>query len=814
MNNISMANMNAMGGPVGGGHMPMGMNNGAMAQAVQQMPPQQQQQFRTILNTYIYDYLLKEGLYDTARSFLSTDQPLNVHKDSPGRRRDENGNLLNGVGDDPMDTDSKDEFEKRPSDLPSPNVPQGSGSESGFLYEWFCLFWDMLHAQRNKPGGNPQVGQYINHTQQQNRLKQSQQQEMLRQMRPDQGMQFNPAMMRNMPNGMQLAANKNNLARTAMANNQNNPQQAMAMMQQQVKQNQIQRDPSDMDGNRRPASPSSADNAPSPSKRQRLEGNTPFNQQQGGAMMSNGRPQPQGMPGQQMANAPNNAAAQAATQLLVANGINPQTLSAQQFQNFQTQPPQAQQKSIQTYSQTLQQHHGQQMPNKGMANPGNPQGQGSPMMPQGPNGADLNNFYNANELAGPGGMRPGGPGNGQGGSNHALQDYQMQLMLLEQQNKKRLMMARQEQDSMGGMAPRGDGPGGPPGPNGQPFPDTSPQGSRPGASPNPSEQMKRSTPQMNPAGIPSPLPEGAQSRGSPNPMNFMPGSNMDPQHFFNNGQMNGAMRPPSSHPNQPFNGQMNQQMMAAQRQAQGVQGGPQMQWQGGPNGANPIVPQGPQGQVQGTPQQRAMPPPSAPAPGGAPNGRTQPSPPAQSNAAPPTPQQANKPAPKKNNAKNAKGKAAAQKKSNANTGATPVAEASQEPEPPTPATPITPINPQSFSKNGQNAAGAQPVPNAQTSAPPAPASVAPQAQPDPSAGYGIGNSGMVSLAMRISFDSANPEKVEYNDQTLIFADPITSDNVLQDFDFDSFLHDGDGGDGGFDFNPSFDMQGTGEIVTE
>ena len=33
----------------------------------------------------------------------------------------------------------------------------------------------------------------------------------------------------------------------------------------------------------------------------------------------------------------------------------------------------------------------------------------------------------------------------QGG--HALQDYQMQLMLLEQQNKKRLLMARQEQES-------------------------------------------------------------------------------------------------------------------------------------------------------------------------------------------------------------------------------------------------------------------------------------------------------------------------------------------------------------------------------
>ncbi|KAF2823081.1 hypothetical protein CC86DRAFT_409849 [Ophiobolus disseminans] len=34
--------------------------------------------------------------------------------------------------------------------------------------------------------------------------------------------------------------------------------------------------------------------------------------------------------------------------------------------------------------------------------------------------------------------------------NRALQDYQMQLMLLEQQNKKRLLMARQEQDNMMG----------------------------------------------------------------------------------------------------------------------------------------------------------------------------------------------------------------------------------------------------------------------------------------------------------------------------------------------------------------------------
>jgi hypothetical protein len=35
------------------------------------------------------------------------------------------------------------------------------------------------------------------------------------------------------------------------------------------------------------------------------------------------------------------------------------------------------------------------------------------------------------------------------GGNHSLQDYQMQLMLLEQQNKKRLLLARQAQDNQG-----------------------------------------------------------------------------------------------------------------------------------------------------------------------------------------------------------------------------------------------------------------------------------------------------------------------------------------------------------------------------
>ncbi len=60
----------------------------------------------------------------------------------------------------------------------------------------------------------------------------------------------------------------------------------------------MQRDPSEMDGNRaRPASPGGTENAPSPPKRPRLDGGTPFNPGQA-VMMPNGRPG-QGMPGQQ-----------------------------------------------------------------------------------------------------------------------------------------------------------------------------------------------------------------------------------------------------------------------------------------------------------------------------------------------------------------------------------------------------------------------------------------------------------------------------------------------------------------------------------
>ncbi|KAH8808081.1 SOM1 protein [Xylogone sp. PMI_703] len=787
MNNVNMGGMvNTMGAPVAAG-IPMANNGQAGAAVRQQMPTNDQ---RSLLNTYIYEYFLRNEMYDCARSLLQTDQTMNVPKDSPGRRRDENGNPVgNGTGGE--DGDNKDDIDmKRPDDLPAPNLPKEC-PESCFLYEWWCLFWDMFNAQRGKGEGR-NVLQYVAHTQHQSRMRQEHQQNMLRAMRPEMMPQYQQ-MMRN-PQGMNM--NQNEIARKAMQNNRNATPQQMQMLQQ--KQQQMQRDPSDMDGNRqqRPQSPGSAENAPSPSKRPRLEGGAPFNPQQ--QMMPNGRQASGGIPGQQVGDTgPSNPLQ--ATHMQLANGFDPNNLTAQQFQAFQSGAnPAGQAKTIAAYQANLTQHQQSQMPGKGMPNPGGPQNQSSPMMPQGQDGSAIAGYYNAGEV-GPNGLRAAPGGQPGGGGNHALQDYQMQLMLLEQQNKKRLMMARQEQDNM--TIPRTDGGApGAIGPNGQPFQGTSPQGPRSVNSPNPTDQMKR-TPLMNPAGIPSPLPEG-QSRGSPSAMNFgVPGNQMDPNMAPPMYKMNGmegnmaqgmpnGMRPPSSHP-AGFNGQMTpqqQQLMRAQQQQQQQQQ-QAANWQAGPNGAAMIQQpsqQGPGQPAMGTPQQRAMPPPSAPAANAAANGR--PSSP-QQGAAPPTPQQANKANPKaKKDTKDTKAKRATKKASgaNLNSGATPSGDATQEPATPTPATPITPVAPQPFTNKGPNGA-VQPVTNGQATTTPANVNVTQQQpqQPDGGLVFNLDNTG---------FEMSNFE----------FTGPSAGNgDVLQDFDFDSFLHNDDQDMQNFTFDTAF-----------
>ncbi|KAJ9353267.1 hypothetical protein DTO280E4_7456 [Paecilomyces variotii] len=753
MNQMNVGGMNpGAGGPVGG--IPM-INSASTAPRDGAMHNVQETMINH-LNTYIYDYFLKRGYHDCARALVQDESiKLNTEgptKTSPGHRRDGDAN---GVDGDTMMGDSKDgEKIKIPDDLPRPNLPSDS-QQSSFLLDWFSLFWDIFWAQR-KRGNSNDAKQYLQHTQNMMRLREQQQSHLLRQ-QPMMPGQMGQQIMRR--NGMVP-----NLQKTVLQNNSALTQQQIAQFQkQQMMQQQMQRDQSDMDMNgHRPQSPSSAENAPSPSKRPRLEG-AHMNGQQ---MPPNGRGQGQGMPGH-----PNPQT------LLMQNGITPARMNPAQYQAFQQSGPAAQQKSIQG------------MPN-GLMNPGVMPNQGDLMpMPDGQGMLPMGDFYNANGQMGQ--VRPGMQTPGGQNGNHALQDYQMQLMLLEQQNKRRLMMARQEQDSMA----RADGQP-MPGQQGLP-PGTSPQGSRTGTSPNPNE-MKRGTPKMPQTGLPPGSPSAGDARGSPASMNFN-GGQMPPEMggpFFMKNMQEGmmgpnGMRPPSSNPafSGPQMGQPIQQHAGAGNRVPGgnwqqQQQAQQQQAQQGPQG-QPMVPQQSpvnQPQAAGTPQDRAgaMGPPQAPAAGGANAGRTQPSSP-QTSGAPPTPQQANKPPPKgKKDAKDSrkrpkKGTAAA----NANAAATPSSEA-EPPPTPTPSTPITPQHPNSFNKAGgtnvTNAAPQQP-----TSAP-APQPMA-QQQPDPS---------------QQSFNDLNiPDPSTFN---LDFS-ALENPDILENFDFDTFLNT-DADTAGFGFDPN------------
>lgn len=329
-----------------------------------------------------------------------------------------------------------------------------------------------------------------------------------------------------------------------------------------------------------------------------------------------------------------------ASQMLMNNNIHPDSLTPAQFQTFQAQNPAVQVKSMQVFIQNNRNGNRQGMPTPGMP------GQGSPTMP-----SDF-------DLGGPGvpqymndqvmmrGSLP--PGNATGG-NHALQDYQMQLMLLEQQNKIRLLKARQEQDTT-------SRPDGQPVPGGPGYPPVmSPSGSRSGPSPGPNEQGKRGgTPKMGASGLPgSPMPDGSmpQARGSPAALGFT-GQIPAEMHYPMNGMSavgpNGLRLPPSSHPGQMGAGPFPpQQQLEAIRQTQAAGRMPNGQWsQGLPQGQAPMMQpsQAPPPAQIGTPHQRnAMPPPQA-VPAGATANGARPSSPAQ--GAPPTPQAPNKPNPK------------------------------------------------------------------------------------------------------------------------------------------------------------------------
>lgn len=141
----------SMGGPVGGGQ-PMNIgtpNSGGL--------PEPQNYIRR-LNTAIYDHLLRNQLFDTARSFYK--QVVDIEtveiKKSPSQRQN-NQQQANGVDDaNAMDLDGN-EIRDKPDDLPLP-IPLGPAP---FLQDWWCQFWELHHEARQKGRRNPATLTYI-----------------------------------------------------------------------------------------------------------------------------------------------------------------------------------------------------------------------------------------------------------------------------------------------------------------------------------------------------------------------------------------------------------------------------------------------------------------------------------------------------------------------------------------------------------------------------------------------------------------------------------------------------------------------------
>ncbi|KAH7118507.1 hypothetical protein EDB81DRAFT_242450 [Dactylonectria macrodidyma] len=168
-----------------------------------------------------------------------------------------------------------------------------------------------------------------------------------------------------------------------------------------------------------------------------------------------------------------------------------------------------------------QANHNKPIPNASCSQP-----QDSQLVPYAPDGTTLKAFYNSGEM-GLGDMASGTPGaEASSGSHRALQEYQIQLLWMEQQNKKELIRTRQDASGLlgndevpGGRVSPG-ATGGPAGPNARPFQGVPLQKARPEASYNVADQMECGTRRMSSTGVGSHLPKISQSRGSPNSINF------------------------------------------------------------------------------------------------------------------------------------------------------------------------------------------------------------------------------------------------------------------------------------------------------
>jgi hypothetical protein len=145
MQNPQMAGMAAMNaqGPVDGTPI---MANGQRRPQPNGIPPMDA---RDQLNTYIYDYFLRNNHHRLAAMMVESEMKMSLN---PPQKSSPSGRNVNGV--DAMDQDSKD--------IPTPKIP-ANHSENSFLLDWWVQFWDIWGAARRNGNAKPSSMQYIHH---------------------------------------------------------------------------------------------------------------------------------------------------------------------------------------------------------------------------------------------------------------------------------------------------------------------------------------------------------------------------------------------------------------------------------------------------------------------------------------------------------------------------------------------------------------------------------------------------------------------------------------------------------------------------
>ena len=204
---VQQMQMAGMGGPVGGGPVGGQRNVGTPGSNNLDMSPER---ILKKLNTAIYDYLLRNQLYDIAKSFIKqmdveTKQDV---KQSPNQRGSQQPNGIDDGLEDPKDAG----LLKKPDDLPLP----ANMSDGPFLQDWWSQFWDIYHCYRGNAGGKQGTQTYIGAQ----RMAQKGRLGMMGGMDPNslQNIRGYNTMAQGMNNPMGM--NPNDLKRTAMQQNQ------------------------------------------------------------------------------------------------------------------------------------------------------------------------------------------------------------------------------------------------------------------------------------------------------------------------------------------------------------------------------------------------------------------------------------------------------------------------------------------------------------------------------------------------------------------------------------------------------------------